>query len=120
MTYETIESMPLAKGKQELLNHLNNEKLTLKQAVMAKCYDCCGYYQDGKLPCTSKNCALFPFMPYNPVKRKLKNLTDEQRKAMGERLKSSRISDSATQLPSTSKTKPVKGKKTRSHEKGAY
>ena len=55
MTYETIESMPLAKGKQELLNHLNNEKLTLKQAVMAKCYDCCGYYQDGKLPCTSKN-----------------------------------------------------------------
>ena len=33
MTYEMIESMPLAKGKQELLNHLNNEKLTVHPTV---------------------------------------------------------------------------------------
>jgi len=113
MTYETIESMPLAKGKQELLNHLNNEKLTLKQAVMAKCYDCSGYYQDGKVACTCKKCSLYPFMPYNPVKRKMKNLSDEQRKAISDRFKSTVISGSRKQLPSTSKKTAVKGKKTR-------
>ena len=112
MTYESIESMPLAKGKQELLNHLNNEKLTLKQAVHAKCYDCCGYYQDGKVACTCKKCALYPFHPYNPVKRVTKNLTDEQKKAMGDRLKSARIHRSRTELPSTSKKTTLKGKKT--------
>ena len=116
MTYETIESMPLAKGKQELLNHLNNEKLTLKQAVMAKCYDCCGYYQDGKLPCTSKRCALFPFMPYNPNKRKLKTVSEEQKKAMRERLQNQVICRSRPQERATSKKTTLKGKKIHDRE----
>ena len=32
-----------ARGKNELLKHLSGQRLTLKQAVNAHCYDCIGY-----------------------------------------------------------------------------
>ena len=53
-----------AQGKKELLKHLDGKKLTLRQAVAAKCYDCGGYYQDGKIDCDLISCPLHPFMPY--------------------------------------------------------
>ena len=54
----------VSKGKQSLLNHLNGEKITRKEAMDAKCYDCMGYFVDGRQDCLVKHCPLFPFRPY--------------------------------------------------------
>jgi hypothetical protein len=54
-----------ARGKNELLKHLSGQRLTLKQAVYAKCYDCAGFYSDGKHDCNMPHCSLHPFMAYN-------------------------------------------------------
>ncbi|MDP3028607.1 MAG: hypothetical protein Q8O04_03770 [Deltaproteobacteria bacterium] len=40
-----------ARGKKEILKHLSGKKITLLQAVQAKCFDCMGYYSDGKMDC---------------------------------------------------------------------
>ena len=63
-----------ARGQQELLKHLKGEGLTVKQAVYAKCYDCAGFYADGKVDCNMPHCSLHSFMPYNAnrVKRTVK------------------------------------------------
>lgn len=53
-----------AKGQKELLKHLSGEKLTFKQAIYAKCYDCENYYSDGKHDCNLQHCALHPFNAY--------------------------------------------------------
>ena len=54
-----------ARGRQELLKHLDGGRLTLKQAVNAHCYSCLGYYADGKQDCRMSKCPLHPFMAYN-------------------------------------------------------
>ena len=59
-----------AQGENELLKHLSGQKLTLKQAANAHCYDCAGYYADGKVACNMPHCSLFPFMPYNANREK--------------------------------------------------
>jgi hypothetical protein len=63
-----------ARGKNELLKHLSGQRLTLKQAVLAHCYDCMGFYADRKQDCKMPHCSLHPFMPYNQnrVKRTIK------------------------------------------------
>jgi len=53
------------KGKKFLLKHLLGEKLTQNEAILAKCYECEGYYSDGIFPCTCKDCPLFTFNPLN-------------------------------------------------------
>lgn len=59
-----------AQGKNELLKHLKGEKLTLRQATLARCYDCMGFYSDGKQDCKMPKCPLHPFMAYNENKLK--------------------------------------------------
>ncbi|OPY88821.1 MAG: hypothetical protein A4E71_00217 [Smithella sp. PtaU1.Bin162] len=54
-----------ARGQKELIKHLSDERLTLKQAVNAYCYSCTGFYADGKTDCMMKNCPLHPFMAFN-------------------------------------------------------
>ena len=68
-----------ARGKNELLKHLSGQRLTLKQAVNAYCYDCMGFYADGKLDCDMPHCSLHPFMAYNQnrVKRIVKKTMPE-------------------------------------------
>ena len=53
-----------ARGRQELIRHLEGKPLQRGQAITAKCYDCMGYYSDGKLDCLSPACPLHAFMPY--------------------------------------------------------
>ena len=38
-----------ARGQKELLKHLSGQKLTFKQAVFAKCYDCADFSPTEKL-----------------------------------------------------------------------
>ena len=53
-----------ARGRRELIRHLEGKPLQRGQAITAKCYDCMGYYSDGKLDCLSPECPLHAFMPY--------------------------------------------------------
>ncbi len=64
-----------ARGQKELIKHLSGERLTLKQAVNAHCYDCMGFYADGKHDCAMPKCPLHPFMFYNRNRMKQTNRT---------------------------------------------
>lgn len=72
-------------------------------AVIAKCHDCMGCYEEGKLDCGVVGCSLYSFMPYrklepdlswteiNPKKKGVsivekRQLSDEQRRNIGRRL----------------------------------
>ncbi len=72
--YDYIESIKRnglrARGKMELLKHLEGCRLTFKQAIHGKCYDCMGFFQDGRIDCDLARCPLYPFMIFNPKKRK--------------------------------------------------
>lgn len=55
----------LAKGKKELIKHIHGDRLTIREMVIAKCYDCIGYYSDGRgTDCEIPECSLYPIMPY--------------------------------------------------------
>jgi len=68
-----------AKGKSDLIRHLEGDKLSFKRAIHAKCYECMGYCIDGLIDCTLTDCPLYPFMPYNPnrIKRNRKNKVEQ-------------------------------------------
>jgi len=59
-----------ARGQKELIKHLEGNRLTLRQAVYARCYDCMGFYTDGKVDCRMPHCPLHPYMPYNEGRQK--------------------------------------------------
>lgn len=59
-----------ARGQKELVKHYQGERLTLKQAVLAKCYNCAGFFADGKVDCSMPHCSLHPFMAYNQNREK--------------------------------------------------
>jgi hypothetical protein len=56
-----------AKGIKELNKYKMGDKLTNRQAIIAKCADCMGLYVDGKLDCTIPDCPLYPLMPYGSI-----------------------------------------------------
>ena len=51
-----------------MVKWLDGRKLTFKQAVLAKCFDCMGGYVDGLVDCRVPHCPLYPFMPYRENK----------------------------------------------------
>lgn len=59
-----IEELARRKGKTELLMFLKGEKISKSQAILAKCYECMGYYIDGGTDCCVKSCPLYTFMPF--------------------------------------------------------
>ena len=74
-----------ARGQKELIKHLSGERLTLKQAVNAHCYDCTGFFADGKVDCGVKHCSLHPFMAYNENRVKKtsnRKMTDAHKEKM--------------------------------------
>ncbi len=54
-----------AKGRPELVKHAKGLRLTRKQSMLAKCYDCMGYYSDGVRDCEMPECPLYPYHSYN-------------------------------------------------------
>jgi len=81
----------VARGRKELLNHLDGERLTIRQMALARCFDCMGYFADGKADCEIPDCPLYPLMSYRKGEKyrsaPARNLTDEQRAEIGARLK---------------------------------
>jgi Zn-finger protein len=107
---ETVENGALAKGKKELLAHLYDERLTARQAIAAKCYDCMGYFADGRQDCKMPHCPLYPWMAYRDGgPRKSRVMSAEQRKAISDRAKNGvfRRSDKPSVTITETKSKKV-------------
>ena len=51
-------------GRKEFKNHLESKRLTSRQAIYGKCYDCMGGYIDGRFTCNIPECPLYLYMPY--------------------------------------------------------
>lgn len=71
MDISQVESIGTsARGKSELIKHLSGEKLTNRQMIISKCYDCMGFYADGRgQDCEIPDCPLYPMMPYGSKPR---------------------------------------------------
>ena len=86
--YEWVnDNGTMAKGKAELLKHLSGERVTYKEAIAAKCYECEGYFADGKEDCGIDTCPLYGFMPYNPNRKPSKIMSEEHKAKISARLK---------------------------------
>ncbi len=53
-----------AQGKRELIAFLKGEVLTMKESILANCYQCTGFYTDSRKDCEVEQCPLHVFMPY--------------------------------------------------------
>ena len=65
---------PTSAGRTQYLRFLQGEKLTYREALLAKCYDCDGGHSDGRYDCEVLSCPLRMYMPYkgklSPYSRK--------------------------------------------------
>lgn len=84
---ETVTSVKKeSPGRKHLIRHLKGERLTLKQAVIANCFGCMGYYVDGRNDCGMPECPLYGWMPYRKDKTKGKRKPTEKQIEAGCRL----------------------------------
>ena len=64
------------------------------KAIRDFCIDCCGGSRETVKVCPSEKCALYPFrMGKNPFRQK-REMTEEQKKAIADRLKKGRENNS--------------------------
>jgi hypothetical protein len=56
-----------AKGQALLIKSIKEDRLSASQAIKAKCYDCMGYFEDGKGDCGDPHCPLYPWMAYGKI-----------------------------------------------------
>jgi hypothetical protein len=69
----------LARGKGELVKHLDGKQLTASQGIRAKCYECTGAFDAGK-DCMVPDCPLYQFLPYgNWGTRKKRQMSPTQK-----------------------------------------
>lgn len=61
---KSLHLAPKSAGKGHLQRHLKGERLTQRQAILAKCCDCMGFHVDGRTDCLMKSCSLYNWMPY--------------------------------------------------------
>ena len=96
-----------ARGVKELKKYLLGERLTQRQAIIAKCADCMFDYADGKDDCQIPDCPLYPYQPYQTdvvlPKKHNKPMTSEHKKAFMR----GRIAKKGINSPTISKTAPT-------------
>ena len=81
--YQMIdETCPLHRGKREILAHLSGEHLTARECILAKCYECNGYYIDGAADCKMPDCPLYNFNPYGKGTRKKRQVSPKTIEAL--------------------------------------
>lgn len=51
-------------GKTQYGRYIAGERLTQRQAILAKCFECTNGFADGRRDCLVMTCPLHPFMPY--------------------------------------------------------
>lgn len=64
--YDSVKSGHKKVGKVALMKHLEGVRLTQREAIQAKCYDCDGMGETGE--CDIVACALYPYSPYGGLK----------------------------------------------------
>lgn len=64
MKLDQVKACGRFKGQKELIKHLEGKRLTGRQAMLAKCYECMGGYADGAYDCRIPDCPNYPKMPY--------------------------------------------------------
>jgi hypothetical protein len=60
----SLSTAPQSGGREASKRYLSGENLNRTEAMLAKCFDCCGQYVDGKKDCEVPLCTLYPWMPY--------------------------------------------------------
>ena len=60
---DSANSGKLKPGKSALIKHLKGVRITQKNAIAAKCYDCNGMGEQDD--CDITTCTLFPYSPYS-------------------------------------------------------
>lgn len=55
-------------GKKEWNKFVNAETLTYKEALLANCYECTGFYDTGKVDCLITTCPVYQYMPYKDAR----------------------------------------------------
>ena len=69
----------------EDLNAMGHEKRSFLKIIRANCLECCNHSQDGVKRCRIVTCCFWPYrMNKNPFAKR--DLTEEQRKTIAERL----------------------------------
>jgi len=69
MNRKEVEQAPVSVGRTQALRYIDGERLTMAESIQADCFECMGFYKDGRVDCTCKNCPLYPYMEYNPNRR---------------------------------------------------
>lgn len=67
---KSAKSGPKRQGKLSLIKHLSGKRITQRQAIQAKCYDCNGMGEIGD--CDTLECSLWPYSPYGGLKKGIK------------------------------------------------
>ena len=67
MKKDVAQNSPLAIGRKDLLRHLEGARLTQRQMIHAKCYECMCGHADGRRSCKMDSCPLYPLMPFKDV-----------------------------------------------------
>lgn len=82
------------------LNEKVKENKSMKDAILLKCLDCCCYQYNEIKACTITNCPLYPFRNgKNPfINRPKRELTEEQREVLRERMRALKRSKKDGQL----------------------
>lgn len=65
-----ISTCPASGGKNALIKLYGGIPISKREAILAKCCDCSGYYVDGKVDCEVPWCSLYPHMPYGKMRKK--------------------------------------------------
>lgn len=67
---QMVSDAPASTGRTLYLKYLNGHKLNARQSVIAFCFDCMGFYHDGRHDCESYLCPHYPFMPYGKMRKR--------------------------------------------------
>jgi hypothetical protein len=63
------DGYPNSRGMTLLRKYRSGGTLTARQAILANCCECMGYYVDGRINCDQPSCPFYKWMPYpKPLK----------------------------------------------------
>ena len=65
-----MERGAASRGRNNMISYVSGNRLTARQAIVAKCADCCAYHIDGRRDCECYACPLYPYMPYGRFRKR--------------------------------------------------
>ena len=73
---EDVKKAGQFRGRKELLAYFQGKQISRAAAMAAYCFDCMGYFDNGKEDCENPECPLYPWMAYGSrkIKRQMSKL----------------------------------------------